>query len=126
LGGEQAGHIIFLDYGKTGDGLITALRVLSIVKEEKKPFSELARIVERAPQVLINVEVKERKPFSTLPLTSRLIKEAESALGKEGRILVRYSGTEPLARVMVEGKDRKEIERIAKRISEAIRKELNP
>lgn len=126
LGGEQAGHIIFLDYGKTGDGLITALRVLSIVKEEKKPFSELVRIVERAPQVLINVEVKERKPFTALPLTSRLIREAESTLGREGRILVRYSGTEPLARVMVEGKDRKEIEKIAKRISEAIRKELNP
>jgi len=126
LGGEQAGHIIFLDYGKTGDGLITALRVLSIVKEEKKPFSELVRIIKRAPQVLINVEVKEKKPFTALPLTSRLIREAESTLGREGRILVRYSGTEPLARIMVEGKDKKEIERIAKKISEAIKKELNP
>jgi len=126
LGGEQAGHIIFLDYCKTGDGLITALRVLSIVREEKKPLSELAGIMERVPQVLINVEVKERKPFTALPLTSRLIQEAESTLEKEGRILVRYSGTEPLARVMVEGKDREKIERIAKRISEAIRKELNP
>ena len=126
LGGEQAGHIIFLDYGKTGDGLITALRVLSIIREEKKPLSELAGIMERAPQVLINVEVKERKPFDTLPLTSRLIQEAKSTLGKEGRILVRYSGTEPLARVMVEGKDREKIERIAKNISEAIKKELNP
>ena len=126
LGGEQAGHIIFLDYCKTGDGLITALRVLSIVREEKKPLSELAGIMKRVPQVLINVEVKERKPFTALPLTSRLIREAKSTLGKEGRILVRYSGTEPLARVMVEGKDREKIERIAKRISEAIRKELNP
>jgi phosphoglucosamine mutase len=126
LGGEQAGHIIFLDYGKTGDGLITALRVLSIIKEEKKPLSELTGIMQRLPQVLINVEVKEKKPFTSLPLTSRLIREAESTLGREGRILVRYSGTEPLARIMVEGKDRKEIERIAKRISEAIRKELNP
>ena len=126
LGGEQAGHIIFLDYSKTGDGLITALRVLCIIKEEKKPLSQLAGIMERAPQVLINVEVKKRKPFNTLPLTSRLIKEAESALGKEGRILVRYSGTEPLARVMVEGKDRKNIEKIAKNISQAIKKELNP
>lgn len=126
LGGEQAGHIIFLDYGKTGDGLITALRVLSIIKEEKKPLSELAGIMERAPQILINVEVKKRKPFNTLPLTSRLIQEAESTLGKEGRILVRYSGTEPLARVMVEGKDREKIENIAKNISQAIKKELNP
>ncbi|MFQ5867037.1 MAG: phosphoglucosamine mutase [bacterium] len=126
LGGEQAGHIIFLDYCKTGDGLITALRVLSIVREEKKPLSELAGIMERVPQVLINIEVKERKPFTALPLTSRLIQEAESTLEKEGRILVRYSGTEPLARVMVEGKDREKIERIAKKISEAIRKELNP
>ncbi len=126
LGGEQAGHIIFLDYDKTGDGLITALRVLSIVKEEEKPLSELAGIMEKAPQVLINVEVKERKPFAALPLTSKLIKEAESRLGREGRILVRYSGTEPLARVMVEGKDRGKIERIAKKISEAIKKELNP
>jgi len=126
FGGEQAGHIIFLDYSKTGDGLITALRVLSIIKEEKKPLSELAGIMERAPQILINVEVKKRKPFDTLPLTSRLIQEAESTLGKEGRILVRYSGTEPLARVMVEGKDREKIEKIAKNISEAIKKELNP
>jgi len=126
LGGEQAGHIIFLDYGKTGDGLITALRVLSILREEEKSLSELAKIVERAPQVLINVEVKKTKPFADLPLTSRLIQEAETALGKEGRILVRYSGTEPLARVMVEGKERKKIEIIARRISEAIRKELNP
>ncbi len=126
LGGEQAGHIIFLDYGKTGDGLITALRVLSIIREEKKPLSELAGIIERAPQILINVEVKERKPFDSLPLTSRLIQEAESTLGKEGRILVRYSGTEPLARVMVEGKDRQKVEKIAKNISEAIKKELNP
>jgi phosphoglucosamine mutase len=126
LGGEQAGHIIFLDYGKTGDGLITALRVLSIIKEEKKPLSELTGIMQRVPQVLINVEVKEKKPFTSLRLTSRLIREAESTLGREGRILVRYSGTEPLARIMVEGKDRKEIERIAKRISEAIRKELSP
>ncbi|MBA7515571.1 Phosphoglucosamine mutase [subsurface metagenome] len=126
LGGEQAGHIIFLDYGKTGDGLITALRVLSIIREEKKPLSELAGIMERAPQVLINVEVKERKPFTSLPLTSRLIREAESTLGREGRILVRYSGTEPLARVMVEGKDREKIENIAKNISQAIKKELNP
>ncbi len=126
LGGEQAGHIIFLDYGKTGDGLITALRVLSIIREEKKPLSELAGIMERAPQILINVEVKKRKPFNTLPLTSRLIQEAESTLGREGRILVRYSGTEPLARVMVEGKDRQKIEEIARNISEAIKKELNP
>jgi phosphoglucosamine mutase len=126
FGGEQAGHIVFLDYGKTGDGLITALRVLSIVKEEKKPFSELTKIMHRAPQVLINVEVKEKKPFTSLPLTSRLIAEAEYRLGKEGRILVRYSGTEPLARVMVEGKDRKEIERIARKISQAIKKELDP
>lgn len=126
FGGEQAGHIIFLDYGKTGDGLITALRVLSIIKEEKKPLSELAGIMERAPQILINVEVKKRKPFNTLPLTSRLIQEAESTLGREGRILVRYSGTEPLARVMVEGKDKEKIEKIAKNISEAIKKELNP
>lgn len=126
FGGEQAGHIIFLDYGKTGDGLITALRVLSIIREEKKPLSELAGIMERAPQVLINVEVKKRKPFTSLPLTSKLIKEAESTLGKEGRILVRYSGTEPVARVMVEGKDREKIEKIAKNISQAIKKELNP
>ncbi|MBA7519484.1 Phosphoglucosamine mutase [subsurface metagenome] len=126
LGGEQAGHIIFLDYGKTGDGLITALRILCIIKEEKKPLSELAGIMERAPQILINVEVKERKPFTSLPLTSKLIQEAESTLGREGRILIRYSGTEPLARVMVEGKDKEKIEEIAKNISQAIKKELNP
>ena len=105
LGGEQSGHIVFLDHNTTGDGIISALQLLAIVQRSGKPLSELATIMERVPQVLINVRVKEKTPFEEVPEITEEVRAVESALGDEGRVVLRYSGTEPVARVMIEGTD---------------------
>lgn len=105
LGGEQSGHVVFLDYMTTGDGLIAALRVLAIMVAEQKPLSELAHVMTRTPQVLINTKVARKVPLDELPLVQKMIASVESDLGDEGRVLVRYSGTEKKARVMIEGPD---------------------
>jgi len=124
LGGEQSGHIIFLEHNTTGDGIITALQILSIMKKRKKPLSELAQIMEKFPQVLVNVRIKKKKdPMKVLEIKKE-IERAGEKLGSGGRILVRPSGTEPLIRVMIEGKDKKEIETIARNISKVIHKKL--
>jgi phosphoglucosamine mutase len=122
LGGEQSGHVIFMDHSTTGDGLITALMVLAIIAETGRPLSEL-RAMRRVPQVLENVRVRERIPLATMPEVARLIAVAESKLNGTGRLLVRYSGTEMLARVMVEGEDEATIVSIAREIGGAIRKQ---
>ena len=122
LGGEQSGHVIFMDHSTTGDGLITALMVLTIMVETGKPLSEL-RMMRRVPQVLENVRVRERMPLATMPEVERLIAGAERKLNGTGRLLVRYSGTEMLARVMVEGEDESAIVAIAREIGGAIRKQ---
>ena len=122
LGGEQSGHVIFMDHSTTGDGLITALMVLTIMVETGKPLSEL-RVMRRVPQVLENVRVRERMPLATMPEVERLIAGAERKLNGTGRLLVRYSGTEMLARVMVEGEDESAIVAIAREIGGAIRKQ---
>jgi phosphoglucosamine mutase len=122
LGGEQSGHVIFMDHSTTGDGLITALMVLAIMAETGRPLSEL-RAMRRVPQVLENVRVRERTPLATMPEVARLIAVAESKLNGTGRLLVRYSGTEMLARVMVEGEDEATIVSIAREIGGAIRKQ---
>jgi phosphoglucosamine mutase len=122
LGGEQSGHIIFMDHSTTGDGLITALMVLTIMVETGKPLSEL-RAMRRVPQVLENVRVRERLPLATMPEVGRLIAAAERQLFGNGRLLVRYSGTEMLARVMVEGEDEAAIVAISREIGGAIRKQ---
>lgn len=124
FGGEQCGHIIFLDFNTTGDGLVSALQLLSILKRKDKPLSQLAQVLEKVPQMLINIPVKEKRPFETLDLTFKKIKAAEQKLGRRGRILVRYSGTQDLARVMVEGDDKSEIELLAMDVVEAIKKEI--
>jgi len=124
LGGEQSGHIIFLDYNTTGDGLITALQVLAIMKKTGKPLSELASCMTPFPQVLVNVRVKRKREFSSLPRVCAAIEKAERVLNGRGRVLVRYSGTEPLARVMVEGMDRGEITSLAQEIASAMEGEL--
>lgn len=124
LGGEQSGHIIFRDYTTTGDGLITALQLLKIMRISGKPLSKLCKIMEKMPQVLINVRVREKKPLSELPQVQAVIKDAEEKLGQTGRVLVRYSGTEPIARVMVEGPDQDQIDSLAMAISEEIKKEI--
>lgn len=126
LGGEQSGHIVFLDHTTSGDGLITALFVLGLVVESGKPLSELRRVMRRTPQVLLNTRVSERREISELPGVSRAIRAAEQALGRTGRVLVRYSGTEALARVMLEGENPDELQRLAEDIVASFQKELGP
>ena len=103
LGGEDSGHMIFLDHHTTGDGILTALRLIEIIQAESKPLSELRKIMAVFPQVLINVEVSQKPDIDTVPEIKDAITSVERKLGSEGRVLVRYSGTEPLCRVMVEG-----------------------
>jgi phosphoglucosamine mutase len=119
LGGEQSGHVIFMDHSTTGDGLITALLMLSHMAESNRPLSEL-RAMKRMPQVLQNVRVKERIPLAEMPDIMRVIADVEQRLGESGRLLVRYSGTEMLARVMVEGVDQAQIGALAREIGDAI------
>lgn len=125
LGGETSGHIIFLDKATTGDGLLTGLRLISLMKEKEKPLSELCNLFEKIPQIIKNVKVKEKKPVKEIEGLSEKIKLAEEKLKKKGRIIVRPSGTEPKYRVMVEGEDKDLIKTIAEEIAEYIRKKLN-
>jgi phosphoglucosamine mutase len=121
LGGEQSGHIIFMDHSTTGDGIITALMMLTLMIESGKQLSEL-RAMRRVPQVMENVRVAARVPLAEMPEVQRLIEAAERRLDGNGRLLVRYSGTEMLARVMIEGEDSAEIGTLAREIGAAIGK----
>ncbi len=121
LGGEQSGHVIFMDHSTTGDGLISALLVLAMLSESGRPLSEL-RAMRRVPQVLENVKVRKRVPLNQMPDVQRIIADTERRLAGIGRLLVRYSGTEMLARVMVEGEDAAQIKTMADEIGAAIRK----
>lgn len=120
LGGEQSGHLLFMEHSTTEDGLITALQILAVMRKQGKPLSELAACMVPLPQVLLNVRVRRKEPFAELAQVARRIREAEEALGARGRVLVRYSGTEPLARVMVEGVDEGLIGRLAREIAAAV------
>ncbi|MCB0417403.1 MAG: phosphoglucosamine mutase [Bdellovibrionales bacterium] len=124
LGGEQSGHIVFLDHNTTGDGMVAALKVLQVMKETGKPLSELKRVMIQFPQVLENVYVRKKEPFEKYPGIVERIKKVETELSDKGRVLVRYSGTEPLARVMVEGEDAKRIREYALDIAQEIRAKL--
>ena len=124
LGGEQSGHIIFSEYSTTGDGLLTALRVLEIMQESGRGLDELTGDLEIYPQRLVNVRIKERKPLEEMPAVVAEIHAAERALGDLGRVLVRFSGTEPLARVMIEGPDAGQVADLTGRIAAAIEREL--
>jgi len=124
LGGEQSGHIIFRDYATTGDGMLTALLVFEVMRETGSNLDELTSELEVYPQRLVNVRVRERKPLDQLPAVAAEIRAAESSFGDAGRVLVRFSGTEPLARVMVEGPDLDRVEAFANRIAAQIRAEL--
>jgi phosphoglucosamine mutase len=124
FGGEQSGHLIFRDYSTTGDGIISALKILAVMRKTQKKLSELAMILERLPQVLVNVKVREKIAFQEVAPVWKVISEAEKKLKGNGRVLVRYSGTELLARVMVEGPHKKETRQLANRIAAAIKKEL--
>lgn len=124
LGGEQSGHIIFRDYSPAPDGLLTALQVLRALKDSGMTLSKLSSCISKFPQVLINVAVREKKPFEQLPLLCAKLDHFNRQLADSGRILLRYSGTESLARVMVEGKDKKTITEIAQVLAEHIRQEI--
>jgi phosphoglucosamine mutase len=121
LGGEQSGHVVFLDHNTTGDGLVTALAVLTLLVEKGRPLSELRRVMTRFPQVLMNLRVTHKPDVRTLPAVARTIDEAERVLGERGRVLIRYSGTEPLLRVMLEGEREPQIRTLAERIVAAAR-----
>jgi phosphoglucosamine mutase len=122
LGGEQSGHLVFLDHATTGDGIVAALRVLAIMAREGKPLSELAKVMTRTPQVLVNIVVERKVPLDELPDVGKLIADIESQLGGDGRVLVRYSGTESKARVMIEGMDEARIKGWAEDIAGVLAK----
>jgi phosphoglucosamine mutase len=124
LGGEQSGHVIFREYATTGDGLLTALRLFEIARRAGAGLDELTADLEVYPQRLVNVRVREKKGLTELPSVAREIRLVEEAFAGTGRVLVRFSGTEPLARVMVEGPDLEQVERFSERIAEAIRREM--
>jgi phosphoglucosamine mutase len=124
LGGEQCGHIIFSDDHTTGDGLLTALRLLEIVKAAGRPLHGLVSELSVYPQLLVNVRVREKVPVEQLPEVGAAIRAAEQHFGTEGRVIVRYSGTERLARVMVEGREPGQVERHAGQIAAAFRSSI--
>ena len=126
IGGEQSGHIIFLDDNTTGDGLLSALNLLRVMVETKKPLSELASVMQVLPQALINAKVPNHKKedYMEYPEIADAIAELEKKFNGEGRVLIRPSGTEPLVRVMIEGKDQKVIETEAKKLAELITKTM--
>ena len=125
LGGEQSGHVIFREYATTGDGMLTALKLLETCAKENATLDELAADLTVFPQLLLNIRVKNRKPLDQLPGVVSEIQACETALDGLGRVVVRFSGTEPLARVMVEGPDMTQVQDWADRIAHAIRRELS-
>jgi len=125
LGGEQSGHVIFHDYATTGDGLLTLLRVLEVMRQSGRDLDQLTAEIEIYPQRLVNVRFKIKRPIEELEKTNQEIRRAQSEFGDAGRVLVRFSGTEPLARVMVEGPAMDRVEHHAQRIAQAIADELS-
>jgi len=121
LGGEQSGHMIFLRHGTTGDGLVSALQVLRVMKESSKPLSDLRRALKKYPQAQRAVKVKSKPPLEELPAVQSAIRAAEQALAPRGRVLVRYSGTEPKVRILLEGREADLLEDHADRIASAVR-----
>ena len=121
LGGEDSGHTLFLDRHTTGDGILSALQLLESMRSASKPLSELAGIMSVFPQILINVPVSEKPDIATVAEIQDMVEQVESRLGDEGRVLIRYSGTQPLCRVMVEGPSQKETRTFAEQIAEKVR-----
>ena len=124
LGGEQSGHLIFMEHNTTGDGLLAGLQLLRIVRESGKPLSQLADNLQIYPQLLINVPVTKKIPFDESPAIAKEVALAEKTLGSKGRVLLRYSGTEPVARVMVEGENEDVVRSIAEGLAETLRQAL--
>jgi len=124
LGGEQSGHIIFPQVSLAGDGIVTALSLVRVMCAERKSLAELIRGFNRFPQVLINVKVREKTPFHDLPAVQAKAREVEASMGERGRLLLRYSGTESLARVMVEGEQAAHVNAIANELAKVIKSEI--
>jgi phosphoglucosamine mutase len=124
FGGEQSGHFIFLDHNTTGDGLISALQMLSLVKRTKQPLSELAKAMTAVPQVLVNVRVTKKPRLESIPDVDCAIRESERRLNGCGRVLIRYSGTEPLLRIMVEGEQPTIVKEVADDLARVVRKHI--
>lgn len=124
LGGEQSGHLIFLDHNTTGDGLVGALQVLRIMIETGSRLSDLCSMFHKYPQVCLNLKVDRKPPLETLPMTQAAIRDIENTLGSGGRVLVRYSGTENICRIMVEGHKQKQISQYAAEIAAAFEADL--
>jgi phosphoglucosamine mutase len=124
IGGEDSGHIIFLEHHTTGDGIISGLQLVATLLKEEKPLSELAAMVPVNPQLLINIEVKSKPDLQTIPEVQQVIEQAEQELGDTGRVFVRYSGTQQLCRVMVEAPTREMTESYCKKIAEIVQKHL--
>jgi len=124
LGGENSGHIIFLDHHTTGDGILTALQILRIMKETKKPLSQLRKIIKLYPQVLLNLSVKKKVDYKKIKPLKEAEEKAAKKLKDRGRVLIRYSGTQPLLRIMVEGPSKEETLRIAQNLKKTFQKHL--
>jgi len=124
LGGEQSGHTVFLDYNTTCDGVLTALQVLAVMQREEKDLDDLAQVMIPLPQVLYNVEVREKQAIDDFPEIGKRLKEIEQRLGRCGRVLLRYSGTEPLLRIMVEGENEPRLHQFAQDLVELVEKRI--
>ncbi len=124
FGGEQSGHFIFLDHNTTGDGLVSALQMLSLLKRTKKPLSELAKAMTAVPQVLVNIQVKQKPVLETIPDVDRAIQASNRRLNGTGRVVIRYSGTEPLLRIMVEGEQSTVVNEVAEDLARVVREHI--
>ncbi len=124
IGGEQSGHVIFMDYVTTGDGIITALHVLKLMMDKNKSITELAGFMEEYPQVLTSIKVKEKIPIDNVPVLKKTLADCEKSLGKSGRVVLRYSGTENKIRVLLEAHDRKDVDNWTAKFKKVIEKEL--
>ncbi|HOU52228.1 MAG: phosphoglucosamine mutase [Smithella sp.] len=124
IGGEDAGHMIFLEHHKTGDGIIAAMQVIAAMLKESKPLSELALLMSVFPQKLINIDVKSKPDIDKIPKIVEAIRQAEKELGEEGRVLVRYSGTQNMCRVMVEGPSHAITEKYCRQIADVVKSEI--
>jgi phosphoglucosamine mutase len=124
VGGEQSGHMIFRDFTTTGDGIVSALQVLRIMMDTGRPLSELRKVCTKFPQVVVNVRVKDKPAWDTLPDVMKLVKDVEARLNGQGRVLLRYSGTEPKARLLIEGPDGDQIKSFADEIAGRIREKI--
>ncbi|MCK5689413.1 phosphoglucosamine mutase, partial [Myxococcota bacterium] len=120
FGGEQSGHLIYLDHATSGDGMLAALKLLSVIRREEIKLSELSSVFTPYPQALLNILVKEKTPIEELPAVQAEIERIEKSLGREGRIFVRYSGTEKKARVLVEGPDKDVVQAYAQSVVDAL------